>query len=496
MSSTEPPSRIPPREGGHESKAARDELSSKGKVEKVREVDPDEETRKKKFLKFYKDGDESEETVYENRPTPFDLYSQKGGAKKDLGSELGEKHSNFGNVENAIIPDPSNTPPPNVGAQGNDDEDDDEDTQLGSQSLPQSDEFWEDLNMPDQPLSNNQFQENSEPRQERATTDEPTSIKKKKEPTLSTSQTEKEKKVGDKKAPHHPAVKMVAAEVTVKKAPKHEKEGDESSFTAPAKTDKTALHKKNTQKKEKKKVEEHSQKKIKKEKIAAKERHKEKTLLATQPKEILKENLIRERRYKKAKEKHILKEKEQAEAIVNAPIKPEERELSGGGGGTKKEHKTTEIESPSMPTLPRDIQPMAQQAATQAAHILSPPMMSLFFQMVGTIYIAQKTGVNKTEIVLNNPSYSGSKFFGSKITIVKYASAPDSFNIKLTGSNEAVRSFKENIPSLLTAFENNNLPFKINRLDVEYTADRPVFRRKEKSDKGEAGGGDLGEQRR
>jgi len=56
MSSTEPPSRVPPKEGGHQSKAAREELSSKGKVEKVREVDPDEETRKrKKFLKHYSD---------------------------------------------------------------------------------------------------------------------------------------------------------------------------------------------------------------------------------------------------------------------------------------------------------------------------------------------------------------------------------------------------------------------------------------------------------
>ena len=48
----------------------------------------------------------------------------------------------------------------------------------------------------------------------------------------------------------------------------------------------------------------------------------------------------------------------------------------------------------------------------------------------------------------------------------------------------------------MTAFENSNLPFRVNRLDVEYTMDRPVFHRKEKQDRGDAGAGDLGEKRR
>ena len=111
--------------------------------------------------------------------------------------------------------------------------------------------------------------------------------------------------------------------------------------------------------------------------------------------------------------------------------------------------------------------------------------------------MAGPQGVNRTEIVLNNPAYASSRFYGSTITIEKYATAPDSFNIRLTGSQQAVASFKENIPSLMSAFENVNFSFKVHRLDVEYTMERPVFRRKEKGeDKGEAGGGDLGERRK
>jgi len=78
----------------------------------------------------------------------------------------------------------------------------------------------------------------------------------------------------------------------------------------------------------------------------------------------------------------------------------------------------------------------------------------------------------------------------------RYATAPDSFNITY-GSNEAVMSFKQNIPSLMSAFHNGHFAFKVNRLDAEYSVERPFFRRKEKGEgKGDAGGGDLGERRK
>lgn len=174
-----------------------------------------------------------------------------------------------------------------------------------------------------------------------------------------------------------------------------------------------------------------------------------------------------------------------------------EREGRGGGGKKGREEKILEIEPPSLPQLPANIQPMAMAATSQVATYLTPQTVSLFFQMVGTIFVMQgPQAVNRTEIILNNPSYANSKFYGATITIEKYATAPDSFNIRLTGSHEAVVSFKENIPSLMSAFENGNFNFRIGRIDVEYTLERPIFRRKEKGEgRGEAGGGDLGERR-
>ncbi|HEY4255281.1 MAG TPA: hypothetical protein VGM34_02915, partial [Chlamydiales bacterium] len=125
---------------------------------------------------------------------------------------------------------------------------------------------------------------------------------------------------------------------------------------------------------------------------------------------------------------------------------------------------------------------------------LSPEVLPLFYQMVGSIMVMTnyQPGVNKTEVLLNSPAFARSKFYGATIEIVKYASAPDSLNIRLTGSNEAVAAFRQNVPSLLAAFQQGNFQFKIGRLEAHYATEKPVFQRKEKKLKGETGGGDLG----
>lgn len=138
-----------------------------------------------------------------------------------------------------------------------------------------------------------------------------------------------------------------------------------------------------------------------------------------------------------------------------------------------------------IPLFPTDVQPMVQAAATQAAPYLSPDTMALFQQMVGTIYVMNsRTGISTTEVLLNSPAFANSKFFGSTITIEKYATAPDALNIRLSGSTEAVNAFNQNLPSLMAAFEQNKFQFKV-RIETAYKmdkVDRPVFQRKDKGD--------------
>ena len=147
------------------------------------------------------------------------------------------------------------------------------------------------------------------------------------------------------------------------------------------------------------------------------------------------------------------------------------------------------IVQPAVPQFAPDIQPLAQAAATQAAPYLTADTMALFYQMVGTIYVmTAPTGISRTEIVLNTPAFATSKFFGSTITIEKYATAPDSLNIRLTGSNEAVQSFNQNISSLVAAFEQGKFAFRIGRIEASYqTVDKPVFRRKERGGEKDSG---------
>lgn len=506
MSSTEPPSRNAPRNQPQDTKAARDELSSKGKVEKVREIDADEQTRKQKFLKFYKDqAAEDENAEEENRPSPFDLLSGKPSTTNTAQGPLGSSgpSTSFGDdVEDAIVPGPTYTPPPSVNAFEGENEDAAGEEAATTGALPQSDDFWEDVDLPDQPTPPANFQETTgftktggseaqpgskkgQPAQQRGIPGAAPGLnvgaKEAKGPSLPPGKEVPMKKPSEP-SPFGPPGKPVAAQ---KSKP------DEKRLNEPVRGQ-TMRPKEAESKKLPSPFEPASKSPPSQPKARPLEKEEERYAGPVRgPAKAEKEKI-----------KQPTKEETSFTRELGAlPIKPDEREAGGGGGSKKdrdKDQKIVEIESPSLPTLPTHVQPMATTAATQAAPYLNPSTISLFFQMVGTMFVmAGPQGISRTEIVLNNPAYAGSKFFGSTITIEKYATAPDSFNIRLSGSHEAVVSFKENIPSLMSAFENGNFAFRVNRLDVEYSIEKPIFRRKERGeDKGEAGGGDLGERRK
>ena len=139
-----------------------------------------------------------------------------------------------------------------------------------------------------------------------------------------------------------------------------------------------------------------------------------------------------------------------------------------------------QMTAPTTSTFPSEAMPVAQAATTAAAPYLAPETLSMYFHMVGTIVgMATPSGDSKTEFVLNAASFANSKFYGSTISIEKFATAPYAFNILLTGSKEAVDAFNQYIPNLRAAFEKGNFAFEINRIDTSY--ERPLFRRKDSS---------------
>lgn len=155
----------------------------------------------------------------------------------------------------------------------------------------------------------------------------------------------------------------------------------------------------------------------------------------------------------------------------------------------EKQKKNTVTESiPVRPPdpLPPNCQQIAQAVQTSSSPFLNLQTATLFYQMVGTmVYMTNaKPGISLTEVTLSNPMFQNSVFFNSVITIEKYATAPDSFNVRLTGTPEAVQVFKSNMESLTAAFtaayENRprRVSFRIGRLETEIAPQRPLIRRK------------------
>lgn len=90
---------------------------------------------------------------------------------------------------------------------------------------------------------------------------------------------------------------------------------------------------------------------------------------------------------------------------------------------------------------------------------LSPQMFELFEKMVGYITIQKEGGKTQTTVTLN---MKGSVFNGSQIILDHYSTAPNSFNVTLAGSPEAMSYFNENMEDLIAAMQQTKSSFDVN----------------------------------
>ncbi len=385
------PDRTPPIEPGgakHVNSNTKAEREAKQKVEKVREVDPDEQTKQQRRDKFQSFLNTPDKENSARAPSPFetDFYNNNPTERS---------RRPIDKMKDTQIPNPTNTPPPNLSQPLPTKEIKHKD----EEALPHSQTFWVKTDLPpDRPLSSPTYKEK-------------VSVK---ENVPVTKPTEKEKGEAIVALPGAPLEK-IAAPISLPKK-EEEKEG----------------------------------KKVKKE----------------------------------------------TESALPSSL-PAVASKEGRGGHKdqgKQSQKVFQLDPSLLSRAPREIQHTAQVATQQASSYLNPDTASLFYQMVGTIYLSLPpgSGINQTVIVLNQAAFANSKFFGATITIEKYATAPDALNIRLTGTNQAVVAFRENIPNLMNAFQNSKMPFKVNRIDTEFTTERPLFHRKGDKGRSELNGG-MGE---
>lgn len=106
---------------------------------------------------------------------------------------------------------------------------------------------------------------------------------------------------------------------------------------------------------------------------------------------------------------------------------------------------------------------------------------ALFERMASSMIMMCSSEETETTLFLDNPS---SVFFGSKITIREFSTAPKAFNIEIAAlSAAAIASLEAGKQDLLAAFQNGKFNFSVHRIDTHVQSeDRPVLHRKDDSD--------------
>lgn len=95
---------------------------------------------------------------------------------------------------------------------------------------------------------------------------------------------------------------------------------------------------------------------------------------------------------------------------------------------------------------------------------------AIFHQMVEKITHIHEAGLTTTTVTL--PENTNSLLSGTEITLIEYNTAPKDYNICIKGSPEATTLFQAHLGELISAFNTEYRPFKINRLELSLHSKR------------------------
>jgi hypothetical protein len=118
--------------------------------------------------------------------------------------------------------------------------------------------------------------------------------------------------------------------------------------------------------------------------------------------------------------------------------------------------------------------------ATASSQQLSAEIQALFEKMAGTMILLSSSLETETSVFLDAPQFASSPFYGSRITIKEFSTAPKAFNIEIATNPAALSLLQTHQAALMTSFQQGNFNFSIGRIDTEIqNNDRPLFHRKE-----------------
>jgi hypothetical protein len=131
---------------------------------------------------------------------------------------------------------------------------------------------------------------------------------------------------------------------------------------------------------------------------------------------------------------------------------------------------------------PVPFDPGFSNVATAPRVSISPGIEALFEKMASSMILMCSSNETETTLYLDNPHFASSVFFGSKITIREFSTAPKAFNIEIASSPAAIAALEAGKQDLLAAFQQGNFNFSVHRIDSHIQEERPVFHRKESRD--------------
>ncbi|MDN3505494.1 MAG: hypothetical protein P0S95_07960 [Rhabdochlamydiaceae bacterium] len=111
-----------------------------------------------------------------------------------------------------------------------------------------------------------------------------------------------------------------------------------------------------------------------------------------------------------------------------------------------------QVDAPAPITAPPPIEAPAYSK-------LNPETFELFEKLVGLMTIESYKGKSTTTVELNMPN---SVFDKAKVVLEHFDTAPNSFNLQLQGSDEAVNMFNASMGELAAAFEGSKLAYEVN----------------------------------
>lgn len=101
----------------------------------------------------------------------------------------------------------------------------------------------------------------------------------------------------------------------------------------------------------------------------------------------------------------------------------------------------------------------------------SAQVMQLYHKLADKLLHIHRQGIQETTLFLDGNAFSSSIFEGAKITITEYSTAPKVFNIEFSADNRALAVFEAHAGELVSAFQNGNFGFEINRIDTSLLAE-------------------------